>query len=139
MRFQRTARDAPEISLTPLIDVLFLVLMFLVLTATFRETFVLDLSLPPAETGTPATVAVDGVVRVVVSDGGEVTVEGRPLTLDQLEELLALVPVGPDRQVILSADGRTPHATVVGVMDVVRRAGIPAMRIETTRPARDPS
>ena len=139
MRFQRTARDSPVISLTSLIDVLFLVLMFLVLTATFQGTFVLELSLPPAETGIPASVSAPGVVRVVVSDDGQVTIEERRLTLDELERNLSLLPARPDRQVVLSADGRTPHASVVAVMDRVRRAGIQAMRLETTRPAREPS
>ncbi len=138
MRFQRTPRDLPTINLTPLIDILFLVLMFLVLTATFRGAFVLDLALPTAETGTPASVTAPGVVRVVVSEEGQVTVEERSLTLDELERLLISLPDREDLQVVLSADARTPHAGVVAVMDRVRRAGVPGLRLETTPLARDP-
>jgi biopolymer transport protein ExbD len=139
MRFQRTARDLPTINLTPLIDVLFLVLMFLVLTATFRGAFVIDLTLPTAQSGTPASVTAPGVVRVVLSQDGQVTVEERRLTLDELERLLTSLPDRETLQVVLSADGRTPHAGVVAVVDRVRRAGILGLRIETIPRALDPA
>jgi biopolymer transport protein ExbD len=138
MQFQRTARDSPTINLTPLIDVLFLVLMFLVLTATFRGAFVIDLTLPPAESGASASVTAPGVVRIILSQDGDVSVEDRRLTLDELQRLLVDLP---DREthVVLSADGRTPHAGVVAVVDRIRRAGIVGLRIETTPPGREPA
>jgi biopolymer transport protein ExbD len=134
MRFQRTARDLPSINLTPLIDILFLVLMFLVLTATFRGTFALDLMLPAAETAAPASVEAPNIVRVVVTADGQVLMEDRPVSLEEFERRLTALP-GRDRlSIILSADARSRHGDVVAVMDRVRRASIFNVRLEATPP-----
>ena len=135
MRFQRRARDLPSINLTPLIDILFLVLMFLVLTATFRGTSALDLTLPSAETAPPVSVDAPGVVRVVVMADGQILVEDRPVTLGELERRLVEMPDRDRLSIILAADARSSHGDVVAVMDRVRRAGIFKLRLETTPPA----
>lgn len=132
MQFQRRARDLPSINLTPLIDILFLVLMFLVLTATFRGTFALDLTLPAAETAAPVPVETPGIVRVVVAADGQVRLEDRLVTLDELERRLIAMPEPGRLGIILSADARSPHGDIVAVIDRVRRAGIFNLRLETT-------
>lgn len=132
MRFTRHAREQPSINLMPLLDILFLVLMFLVLTATFRGTFALDLALPAASTGIPASTTAPGVIRIVVTADGQVLVAGALTTLGDLERRLLALP-DPDRVgVIVSADARSPHGDVVGVMDTIRRAGIFGLRLEIT-------
>ncbi len=133
MRFHRGARDLPTINLTPLIDILFLVLLFLVLTATFRGTFALDLALPTADTAAPATVEAPGTIRVVLKEDGQLLLRDRPLSLDELETLLLAEPDRDLVSVILTADARSQHGDVVAVMDRVRRAGISNLRLEARR------
>ena len=132
MRFQRRSRDLPSINLTPLIDILFLVLMFLMLTATFRDSFVVDVTLPPAETATPAAIDSPDTIRIVVTADGQVVMDDRPITLDELERRLTAMPRREQLSIILSADERSPHGDVVAVMDRARRADILNVRLEAT-------
>ena len=138
MRFQRKPRDLPSINLTPLIDILFLVRMFLVLTATFRATFALDLRLPVAGTAAPARVEAPGIVRVVLTAEGAILLEDRTVTLEELERRLTAWPNRDRASLVLSADARSRHGDVVAVMDRARRAGIVNLRLEAT-PAADTS
>ena len=133
MRFQRAIRDEPSINLTPLIDILFLVLMFLVLTATFRGTFALDLALPAAGTAVETLVEAPGTIRIVMTADGLILLDDeQPVPIDDLGPRLSARPADARRRVILSADARRPHGDVVAVIDQVRRAGIFMLRIEAT-------
>lgn len=134
MQFRRRAGPPPDFNLTPLIDILFIVLMFLVLTATFSDATFLRVVLPEARTGdhrTPATAP----FTVVLDAEGEIRVAGEIVSLDELGVRLEAV-AGTGVLVVLAADSRTSHGHVVRVMDVARRAGIGHLDIETVEPAR---
>lgn len=130
MKFSRTPRRAAEISLTPLIDILFIVLLFLVLTATLTEQSVLRVSLPRAATGEPA--ADDGsVVRVEIDADGQAYLDGVAQPLDAIRARLARI-TDPDRaRVTIAADSAASHGSVVQVLDLVRQAGIVRVGIVT--------
>jgi len=118
----RRRRREPSINLAPLVDIVFLLVIFFMVTSTFitPETG-LPVDLPQATSGEARP---EGAPTVVVQADGRVFWKGKPTDdaalLAALRTELAGDPVGT---VILRADRKTPHGRVVQVMDVIRRAG----------------
>ena len=130
MTFAPPRRTGAEITLTPLIDILFIVLLFLVLTATFTEQSVLRIALPKTATGEhhphdPST------VRILVDANGNVYVDGDGRTLDDVARRLQAIPDKDRAFVAVSADEDTSHGRVIQVVDLIRQAGIFRLDIET--------
>ena len=138
MRFRRPRPRRAGINLTPLIDILFIVLVFLVLTTTFREATQLRVTLPEAETGELLRRDELGRIHVELDASGTLFVEDRPVTLDALETMLSSVRDKATAHVLLAADERAQHGRAVDVMDLVRRQGIERLSIETVREGRSP-
>lgn len=132
MTIRRPRRLPPEINLTPLIDILFIVLIFLVLTATFADMTTFQVNLPPATTGgEPPARQIPGRVVVSVAADGTVQITGDIVTADELARRLQSRPDRDRLTLVLSADARASHGDVVAVMDRIRRAGILRISIET--------
>ena len=131
MRVTRRRRPSAEIILTPLIDILFIVLLFLVLTATFTDSTSLSLSLPPAATGIREMQQPPGTIRITVDANGALGIDGRPASLDDLGRLLGAVADRDALDVLLAADRSARHGDVIAVIDAVRQAGIFRVSIET--------
>ena len=131
MRVTQHRRPSAEIILTPRIDILFIVLLFLVLTATFTDSTSLRLSLPRATTGLCETQQLPGTIRITVDADGTPGIDGRPVSLDDLGRLLDAVAGKDALNVRLAADRSASHGDVVAVIDAVRQAGIFRLSIET--------
>ncbi len=132
MRFGSPRRISPAINLTPLIDILFIVLIFLVLTATFREATALRLTLPRTTTGERIFRDAPDVVGILIDSAGAVSYGDQVVSLDELSVRLEAISQD-DATVLLTADSRVNHGRVIEVMDRVRRAGIYRLSIETIR------
>ena len=136
MNFRTSMRDSPEINLTALIDVVFLLLIFFMVSTTFEWRTELSIELPQASAQEIARD--DAVVDVVIDAAGNVHVEGRRLddpTAGILRRALASAAQGLDSpQVVISADGQTPHQSVVTVMDAARQAGLYRLTFAARRP-----
>jgi len=124
---------AGTLSLTPLIDVVFLLLIFFLVTSEFEEEERrLDIVLPTATTAVPMV----GKPREIVIDidqAGEVYLRGQPTTLEELERLLkAAVASNPTNQsAVIRADRGASFQPVVSVMDVCNRTGISDYSVTT--------
>ena len=136
MRFGGQARRKALINVTSLIDVVFLLLLFFVVTSTFLERPGLDLSLPAAS---PSEVARRDEVTIELGADGGTWLDGRPVARDALEREIgtALAASGGER-VVLEADERVPHGRVVAAMDAARRAGATGL-VVATRPREEPA
>ena len=141
MKFRSAERDPPEISLTPLIDVVFLLLIFFMVSTTFERHSELSIELP--EASAEKNMRDDAIIDVVIDAGGSVYVEGRPLAdprLEHLQRALAEASAGLDSPpVVIGADARTPHQSVVTVMDAARRAGLYRLTFAARRSAEPPA
>lgn len=135
MRFSHGTRREAEISLTPLIDILFIVLLFLVLTSTFTEQTVLHVSLPGASSG-ESTVEHASVLRVLIDADGRTYIDDRPQSSDAIRARLGALGDRGRASVILAADRRASHGSVVQVLDLVRKAGIRRVSIQTSAESR---
>jgi len=137
VKFRAASRDSPEISLTPLIDVVFLMLIFFMASTTFERRSELRVELP--EAGARASPREDAVIHVVIDAGGGMRVAGRALADPRtrtLRRALANAARGLDAPpVVISADAQTPHQSVVAVMDAARRTGLYELSFATRRPA----
>jgi biopolymer transport protein ExbD len=133
VKFRRRRSPDASVDLTPLIDVVFLLLIFFMVTTTFVQEGRLSLELPEADT--EATVEPSEPVQVLVSTRGEYLVGGRTLADDDIDTLLEALrdASGGDASLplVITADGRAPHASVVRVMDAAGRLGFEAVRIAT--------
>lgn len=126
MNFQRGKKHEDlEMNLVPLIDVLLVIIIFLVVSATFSRVSELQINLPTAEANSPqdkplvVTVDVDASGRYVVNrmDVAEKTVEAITLALRKA------AGEGKDPTIVINADAASTHQSVVNVMEAARQAG----------------
>lgn len=131
MRLETGHRRKAMINVTSLIDVVFLLLIFFVVTSTFLERPGLDLSLPEASSAEVA--ARDETTVVLAADGGT-TLDGEPVAPGDLTEALrSRLEESATGRVVLEADERVPHGRVVQAMDAAREAGAAGL-VVATRP-----
>jgi len=136
MQFRRQQRDEVSVNLTPLIDVVFLLLIFFMVSTTFTRETRLDITLPEAS-GSPAA-ETDDSVEVVVGATGRYSVNGQFLTDNNVETLRSVLlrqaEKGTDLPFTITADAEASHQAVVRVMDVAGRIGFTNIHITTRAP-----
>jgi len=133
VKFARRVRTDVEINLTPLIDVVFLLLIFFMVSTTFTKETHLSIDLPEA-TADPARVAQEQI-EVSITKQGDVAVNGVALVNSELETLksaLEKVSEGDNAMpLIVTADAETPHQSVVMAMDAAGQLGFIQLSITT--------
>ena len=131
MNFRQLRRPEVSINLTPLIDVVFLLLIFFMVSTSFSELTQLVVDLPEAE-GSPATA--DDALLLTVDAVGNMTLNGESVPNDARGLSAALrqqLSGNTDIPVTLSADAMTPHQYVVTAMDVAAQLNITRLTIAT--------
>ena len=131
MNFRQLPRPEVSINLTPLIDVVFLLLIFFMVSTSFSELTQLVVDLPEAE-GAPAST--DNALLLVVDVQGDMTLDGEPVPNDARGLSVALgqrLSGNTAISVTLSADAMTPHQYVVTAMDVAAQLNITRLTIAT--------
>lgn len=143
MDFHRKKREKLEISITPMIDVVFLLLIFFMVTTTFNRETVLNINLPEAEGAEPEkkvkfielSIDADGIYYLTGEDG-------LPHRLVRQEkdglrqELLKVADESRSIPFIIKADGKTPHQAVITVLDVAGKIGFKHINFHDIRPSK---
>lgn len=136
MKFRARRRHPVEANLTPLIDVVFLLLIFFMVSTTFTHENQLRINLPEAE-AEPAESEQQQVNLTILADGSY-QVNGSALANRDIGTLMAALEsvAGDDREqpVVISADGETSHQSVVRAMDAAGRLGLTRIRITSQEP-----
>lgn len=123
-------RGATEINLTPLIDIVFQLLIFFLITTTFVQNPGIDVELPKA-TAEAISQETEQVI-IAVTEEGRIVHEGRAVSEDELAtRLREHHQQRPNAMVIVQADTKTAHGAVVGVMDLARQVGFTQLAIAT--------
>jgi len=130
MQFRtRKKRSRVLINITSLIDVLFLLLIFLMVSSTFLEQPGIKLELPPAET---AVVVDQEEFTLFVDKRGKLFLNNLEISMDGLEaKLKEALPGMKDGSLILKADQDVSHGIVVRIMDSVKKSGVKKLVIGT--------
>ncbi|MGE4319382.1 MAG: ExbD/TolR family protein [Deferribacterales bacterium] len=121
MRFSREEKRQISVDITPLIDVVFLLLIFFMVSTTFIYSNSIDVNLPAAKGDEKQ---INDSIRIVLTKDGEITINGKPFASEAVQdELVKMKETIPDTTVIIEADTEVPHGQVVHIMDASRLAG----------------
>ena len=137
MNFQRgRSHDAPEINLIPLIDVLLVIIIFLMLTTTYAKNSGLEINLPTADASKQAEPPNE--ISVAVTATGQVLVNKAPLAVADVaaisEALRRAAGSGKDPVIVINADAKATHQSVVDIMQAAQAAGYPHISFATQSP-----
>jgi biopolymer transport protein ExbD len=128
MQFRRVVKPSVGINIAPLVDVVFLLVIFFAVSTTFLETAGLELELP-SSTATAKREAESLVVSL--TQDGQVALGGESMTVEELGQRLQSELEGNEsRKVVLRADRRTPHGDVVRVIDMINDAGATGLQLD---------
>lgn len=138
MKFSRQRSQEIGVDLTPLIDVVFLLLIFFMVSTTFTRESHLQVELPEAN-GEPVSPAEIKQIDVVINAEGQYVLNGKALVNNRRETLergVSQLAEGDTKlPFIITADARTPHEYVVRAMDVAGGLGFSRLSITTEREA----
>ena len=139
MKFKRQTRDEAKVDLTSLIDVVFILLIFFMVSTTFTKQSHLTLDLPKAS-GEVASEQVERI-EVVIDRNGQYVVNERPLVNNQLDTLKRAVQKlsngNTSLPFIITADANAAHQYVVRAMDAAGQLGFVHLSITTEKPEAD--
>jgi biopolymer transport protein ExbD len=129
MQFTTRKRRKVIINITSLIDVMFMLLVFLMISSTFLDQPGIKLELPKAD----SSVAVEQKDYVLFVDkAGKMYLNDNDVAFESLEaKIKDALPKMKDSALILKADQDVSHGTVVKIMDIVRKGGVKKLIIGT--------
>jgi biopolymer transport protein ExbD len=137
MNFKNRQTEELEVNVTPLIDVVFLLLIFFMITTTFQKETELQINLP--EASADESQDKDRPLEIVVDARGRFFVDGKELlnsSPDTLRAAVQKVTVGnKDRHVVIRGDGQADYQAVVTIMDVIGKLGLVKMSLSTSETA----
>jgi len=120
------------INLTPLIDVLFILIIFFTVSSTFLEQPGIELKLPEAESSQSHTAQ---KVIVYVDNEENIFLNDDPVEIENVAKAVeALISSQTDKSVVLHADEDVSHGIIINVMDLLRKQGIYKIVISTSKP-----
>lgn len=129
MQFRRQPLEPVEVNMTPLIDVVFLLLIFFMVSTSFPNQQ-LSLQLPTASTAEPQGKALPEISVLSLYANGQLVFNDIPKTsLSELEVELAKQP--PLEALLIQAESHAKHQQLVSALDLARRLGIEKVRIAT--------
>lgn len=134
MNFQRKEEEEVGVNLTPLIDVVFILLLFFMVTTTFNRHSELRIDLP--EASSESQPEQQKQLEIAIDASGNYFVNGQKMVNTKAETLLLALrkAIGNDKEVPVSirADAKTPHQSVITAMDAASKLGLTKMSIATT-------
>ena len=135
MKFRRKPRETVDINLASLIDVVFILLLFFVVTTTFTRETQLRVDLPEAVSGSPSEDPNTKQLDVAISADGVFSVNNQLLPKNDLASLMDALKAesGGDTSLPLSisADGKAQHQAVITAMDAAGKLGFSHLRMTT--------
>jgi biopolymer transport protein ExbD len=139
VKFRRKPRENIEINLASLLDVVFILLLFFVVSTTFTRESQLKVELPEAESAEATQEAAGKSLEVTIAADGSYALNGQALVKSDLVTLtnaLQRESAGDNsRPLVISADARTPHQAVITAMDAAGKLGFSRLRISTVEAA----
>ncbi len=140
MAKRRRGRHEANVELTPLIDVVFLLLIFFMVSTTFIRETQLKINLP--ESSGELQEVDKGTIEIVVDRGGDYAVNDRLLVNSEKSTLVKALqevmdPNNPSPMVVITADANAAHQSVVRAMDAAGTVGLTRVSITTQQPSEE--
>ena len=140
MKFRRQTLDEVSVNLTPLIDVVFLLLIFFMVSTTFTRETQLTIDLPEATGQVSETL--DKQIEILIDEQGVYRINGRAVADVRMRTLQAAIyeisAGDTSLPLVITADAQASHQSVVRAMDAAGQMGFVHLTITTRQPA-DPS
>lgn len=126
MNFQRgRSREEPEINLIPMIDVLLVILIFMMVTTSYAKFSELQINLPQAGAASSSTKI--NLINVAVDASEHYAINNRGVSYTGVDALATALKEAAgdqiDPTIVINADAKAPHQSVINVMEAARRAG----------------
>ena len=131
MDFEGRARIHSHLDIAPLIDIVFLLLVFFMLTSTFMVPEAIELELPESKS---ASVSETTPIIILLDKSGQLVLNEKAIQLQQLRKAMTpLLKENPDNSITLKSDARTQIQALLKVMDEIRAAGGTNIALATTQ------
>jgi len=135
-------RENVELNLVSLIDIVFVLLLFFVVTTTFTRETNLKVDLPEAVSGEQTTPSELKQMEILIDASGSYALNGQALLRNDLDGLMAALQkesAGDNSlPLTISADGKTPHQAVITAMDAAGKLGFSHLRLTTVEATAKP-
>lgn len=129
MKFLPKKHEVEDLNISPLIDMVFILLIFFAVSTTFVRDLDVTLERPSAESAVPAD---SDTVRIYIEEGGTVYVGEQPVNTWMVQSLVRdELSVGASTSVLVIADRRTPTDLLIDVVDQARLAGAEEVGVAT--------
>ena len=122
-----------DINVVPLVDIILVVLIIFMVTAPMIMKPSINVNLPKAASGDKTTAS---QLNITITADGRLSLNGSATTEDTIrQKAMDEVKKNPDIQAVIAADKDVPHGRVVGIIDVVKGAGVKKFAISIDKPA----
>ncbi|MCK2182691.1 ExbD/TolR family protein [Halomonas getboli] len=128
-RLSTAAEESSEVNLTPMLDVVFIMLIFFIVTTSFIKESGVEIERPESSAATPRP---DVQVLVAITPEGAVWVDGEPVDLHRVGPRVAGL-VSDDGSVVIQADRDATTGVLIEVMDRLRKAGVDNVAVAAQR------
>lgn len=131
MRFRPRKQNIDNIDVSPLIDMVFILLIFFMVTTTFVKDMKLDLNRPSAASASKAS---SKVVRVYIDKNNEIYIDNQPVKLWAVQSKLRdLLRGNNEKSVLIVSDTTIPVESLIDVVDECRMSGAKDVAVSTTK------
>ena len=118
----QAVEEAEEPNITPMLDVVFILLIFFIVTANFINDPGLEINSPDSET---AEITENAAILIAIGPAGEIYMDGRRIDVRQVKaNVIRLMAENPQGAVVMQADEKATAEKIIAVMDEVREAGV---------------
>ncbi len=131
MRFRQKQQNVDTVDVSPLIDMVFILLIFFMVTTTFVKDMQLELNRPSAAS---ASLASTKVLRVYIDNTSEIYIDNQALKLWAIQSKLRdLLKTSTEKSVLVITDGDIPVNVLIDVIDEVKMSGAKDVAVSTTK------
>ena len=118
----QAVEEAEEPNITPMLDVVFILLIFFIVTENFIKDTGLEINRPDSET---AEITENAAILIAIGPAGEIYMDGRRIDVRQVKaNVIRLMAENPQGAVVMQADEKATAEKIIAVMDEVREAGV---------------
>ena len=136
MKFRQRPQPELDVNITPLIDIVFLLLIFFMVSTTFKQDFEVSIELPKAASEDKL---VNKTLNIMIDPKGNFYINSQKLVNNKMSSIKTALQKKADGDlklpVIISADGQTPHQAVIMAMDAARQLGFAKLTFATQQAA----